>query len=403
MSHAEEIIRKYAAAQEPIAEFGPWLVADRDAASKEAALAEVWTALEAAPVAEDTVVREAKLAALLRRLPDSSAAPGSSVAAGALSGLVRRVLRPVVWVPLAAAAAVALFLVLHRPSGDSSVEFIPKNSQNSEQTMISEAYVPKNAEIPEQITLSADNHISTSVPNVKVLHIDTTGVVKNTPIISTTFVKTAPTAKSEEVRSEDPLKTIEEEERHMQIMALQRNTIISIIGTSELFASNKTSMIPMGYSNGHIADNSAATSMIIHHNLPLSIGLSFQCYLNKRIALESGIVYSYLSSTNQQLHYAGIPLNVKYNILQQREMYIYTSVGTTVSYCFAGGGKEHPIQLALTATAGAGYNLFPRISLFGEASFNRYFDDGSPLPTFYGENPYSPGFKAGIRFDIANL
>ena len=68
MSKAEEIIRKYAEVTGPIDGFGTWMVSDRDSAAKDAALAALWTALEATPAVDDATAREEKLAALLGRL-----------------------------------------------------------------------------------------------------------------------------------------------------------------------------------------------------------------------------------------------------------------------------------------------------------------------------------------------
>ena len=452
MSHAEEIIRKYAAAQEPIAEFGPWLVADKDATPKEAALAEVWTALEAAPVADDSVVREAKLAALLQLLPDSSAVPGSSVAAGALSGVVRRVLRPVVWAPLAAAAAVALFLVLHRPSGDSSVEFVPKIGPNSEQTLISEAFVPKNAEIPEQIIRSAGDHMMVATPdptitglkesatceNAPALH-DTTDVVNNSHVLTTTTVETAPEPKAKSEGPDPFLKEIPRRKAGVKLslfgaggmMASAKASPVNIIGGVLYYPSVNTQtpivyppvVNPPDMGNGPPEEGNSPQEPILYygdtesqfnrgsykgelsdetHELPLDFGLMVGYQFAKRVSVESGIVYSYLRSTSQQLHYLGVPVYLKYDIFKGQRYSAYVSAGGTVSRCIAGSRtREHPIQMAASLSTGAEYVFNRGFGIFGEVSMNRYFDDHSSMETYYSLNPYSPSFKIGARLTIA--
>ena len=411
---------------------------------KEDALEKMWAELEANPVPEDISARKAKFASLMAAAP------------GALSGPARRVLRPVVWAPLAAAAAVALFLVLHRPSGDSSVEFVPKNGPNSEQTLISEAFVPKNAEISEQISRSAGNTVLGAMHNPRVASPTVGVVVKNAPICARTPENTTPrdqidrvltTTPAEPAPTPEPAPTTEptpdpfaeasSPRRRNQGFALGffASGSTASDGASKVIVLNKIAADPESFisvfpdrsyswlsSSMAYADTPSATpetpKLTMHHDMPLNVGASISYGFTRRLALESGLTYSYLHSDitkgeynySRQLHYLGIPLALQFKVLESRVFSAYVSGGGSVAYCLGGrmsriGGNsarinDHPTQLALTASAGAQYRIAGPFCIFGEVAFNRYFSDGTTLDTYYSSNPYAPSFKLGLRFDI---
>lgn len=170
------------------------------------------------------------------------------------------------------------------------------------------------------------------------------------------------------------------------------------------------------------ADTPSATpetpKLTMHHDMPLNVGASISYGFTRRLALESGLTYSYLHSDitkgeynySRQLHYLGIPLALQFKVLESRVFSAYVSGGGSVAYCLGGrmsriGGNsarinDHPTQLALTASAGAQYRIAGPFCIFGEVAFNRYFSDGTTLDTYYSSNPYAPSFKLGLRFDI---
>ena len=120
-----------------------------------------------------------------------------------------------------------------------------------------------------------------------------------------------------------------------------------------------------------------------------------------RLSLESGITYGFLHSTAGNLHYLGVPLYLQCDVFCGQRAGVYVSGGGSLSYCIAGGGKEHPWQPSASVSAGAEYRIFKGVSVFGEASFSHYFDDGSPLETYYSINPDTPSFRAGLRFVLS--
>ena len=427
MSKTEEIIRKYAEAPDPVEGFGAWLMLDRDSAAKDAALAALWTALEAAPAVDDATVREEKLAALLGRLnaaPAPSDLPAQVSAARPVSAgsIGRRILR-FSWIPLAAAAAMTLFVVLHRPFDGSPVEFVPKNGVNPEQSLISEAFVPKNADIPEQnsVSTSATAHQPTSdsdpvcktTPNCTPEAEKTPSSVQITPDLHTAPVEVVPepagTAPEPAIEpSPDPWKEMEEDRQATRKAAQRRGPSLSLFGAGVVTSqtngmSKKTS--PIIVIDPVAADDTSrfiGAANIgrdkIKHERPLNFGLSLRVPISGGLSFESGIMYSILHSSARTLSYVGLPLYLQCDLIRGQRANVYVSGGGSISYCVTGGGKEHPWQPAATVSVGAEYRLFSGVDIFGELSFNHYFDDESPLETYYSLNPNTPSFKAGLRF-----
>ena len=397
---------------------------------KEDALEKMWADLEANPVPEDISARKAKFASLMAAAP------------GAQSGLARRVLRPVVWAPLAAAACIAAVLLIRTPAqpalvaepaqpapgllaDGSPVEFVPKNGLNPEQTLISEAFVPKNTEIPEQTIRSVDPAASATAPQA--------APAPHPAAELTPVAEPAPATEP----TPDPFAETPSPRRRNQGFALGffASGSTASDGASKVIVLNKIAADPESFisvfpdrcyswlsSLRAYADTQSTTpetsKLKMHHDMPLNVGASISYGFTRRLALESGLTYSYLHSdiTNgednysRQLHYLGIPLALQFKVLESRVFSAYVSGGGSVAYCLGGrmsriGGNsarinDHPTQLALTASAGAQYRIAGPFCIFGEVAFNRYFSDGTTLDTYYSSNPYAPSFKLGLRFDI---
>ncbi len=375
MSKIEEIIRKYAEASDPVGGFGAWLVSERDSAAKDAALAELWMALETAPAMDDAAVREKKLAALLSRLP--VAAPTS-----------RRILR-YSWLPLAAAACIAAFF-LFRSSPvpinllppDPIPEFLAETPVASKPILTQEKITfeiqqPTPA-VEETSAVGPSAELPASVPG------------EDDPMASTT--------------SPDPWKIMEEEDRQAASKTARRPSVsVAVFGAGGATAQANGAIRNHNQESSFFSaspGNATAVGERTIHDLPLNFGLSLRIPIAGRISLESGVTYSFLHSTARNLHYLGLPLYLQCDVIRGQRACLYVAGGGSLSYCIAGGGKEHPWQPAASVSAGAEWRIFGGVSIFGEASFNHYFGDGSPLETYYSINPNTPAFKAGLRFEL---
>lgn len=382
---------------------------------KEDALEKMWAELEANPVPEDISARKAKFASLM-----AGDAPGAvRGAAGARRGFGRVALR-YAWAPLAAAACIAAVLLLRTPAqpapdliaevapaaesaqpapgllaDGSPVEVVPKNGLNSEQNPVSpSASTP--AEPMEPAPRPAPAPAASLAP-------------ESTPDLHTTHTEAGP----------DPWKMMEEEDRREAAKASVKSrpsiAFFGALGAGGALKGNALTSLASNINNGSVpgelpgasqpglsyfsGDTPPAGKPAVH-DLPLNFGLSLRAPLAGRLSVETGLTYSYLRSSERQLHYLDLPLSLQFDLIRGKHTNVYVSGGGSLAYCVTGGGKEHPWQPSVSVTAGAEYKFAGRVSLFGEGSFNHYFDDRSPLETYYSLNPDTPTFKLGLRFSI---
>lgn len=166
------------------------------------------------------------------------------------------------------------------------------------------------------------------------------------------------------------------------------------------------------------------------YSLPIRIGVSIEKPLNDCWAIESGIVYTILSSniksgteenyydTNQKLHYLGVPLKLNCRIWKNNHLGIYISGGGMIEKCIYGknsskftiGGhqsgskcqniNEKELQFSTSLSAGIESNLSKNISIFLEPSLNYHFDNHSEINNSYKDKPLNLDFMIGLRFNI---
>lgn len=166
----------------------------------------------------------------------------------------------------------------------------------------------------------------------------------------------------------------------------------------------------------------------IKYRLPIRAGISFAYKINGRLSLGSGVTYTNLASemregsdshyftSEQTLHYVGIPLNMRYNIVSWKGIELYASAGLLAEKCVSGKLRkeyilnnqvekeetqninEKPLQWSLNASAGLQYSITPSIGLYAEPGVSYYFKDGSSLKTIYKDKPFNFNLNLGLRF-----
>ena len=179
---------------------------------------------------------------------------------------------------------------------------------------------------------------------------------------------------------------------------------------------DKVIIIPTGQSltfkNGTPHVTSYATEPVsARHRQPVSVGFSVRKELGKGFSVESGLMYTLLSSeltfseemvADQKLHYLGIPLRANWSFLDTRLFTLYVSAGGAVEKCVYGkleGGDldSRPWQFSVLGSVGAQYNLSRRVGIYVEPGVSYYFDDNSSLQTIRKEHPCSFTLQAGFR------
>ena len=155
------------------------------------------------------------------------------------------------------------------------------------------------------------------------------------------------------------------------------------------------------------------------------------CYaLNERFGIESGLSYTYLSSSlsssgedysykvRQSLQYVGIPLNFKASLWKKRWMDLYLSAGGMAEKCVDGDSetdymwrgrikssthkaiRENPWHSSVNASAGMQFNLSSVVGLYVEPGVSYYFDNGSSVSNIYKEKPLNFNLEFGLRFSL---
>ena len=171
-------------------------------------------------------------------------------------------------------------------------------------------------------------------------------------------------------------------------------------------------------SKGYLASAYTIADVEAKHHIPLRLGLSLQYQLNDRLALLSGISYTYLKSEfsvpqhsyldyDQGLNYVGIPVGLSYKLLASEHFNIYVAGGTLIEKCVSakvsdkdGDIKSHPWQWSINASAGAEYNFTRQFGLYLEPSLGYYFNDGTSLQHYYKEHPLAPSVQFGLRLHL---
>lgn len=183
----------------------------------------------------------------------------------------------------------------------------------------------------------------------------------------------------------------------------------------------------------NLAEGEAGKSDV-KYRMPITFGASLRFDLNDKWAIETGVVYTQLSSETSsgakqnnyswedKLHYVGIPLKINRNIWSNRRFEIYASAGGTVEKCVSGKQKlvwnttskvanesmeptetdikVKPLQWSLSAAAGAQFKITEKLGIYAEPGVVYYFDDGSNVNTIRKEHPFNFNIQLGVRFTL---
>lgn len=146
---------------------------------------------------------------------------------------------------------------------------------------------------------------------------------------------------------------------------------------------------------------------VAKHHPPLRLGVGLHYRLSRRVALLTGLRYTHLHSrfaiplyenltTDQHLHYLGLPLGVSFQLWGNRHFRFYASASAALDKCL----NDEPWQWSAFASAGAEYLPAPRLGLYAEPSVGYYFKDGTPLQHYYKQHPWAPSIEVGLRVHV---
>ena len=143
------------------------------------------------------------------------------------------------------------------------------------------------------------------------------------------------------------------------------------------------------------------------HHLPVCFGLNLQWHVHPRLAITTGLHYTYLHSEisiplydytlrTQHLHYLGLPLGLSARLWGNRHFQVYATAGAMLEKCL----NDEPWQWSVNVAAGAEYMFHRHVGLYAEPSLGYYFDDGTQLQHYYKQHPWAPSIEVGLRVHV---
>ena len=161
---------------------------------------------------------------------------------------------------------------------------------------------------------------------------------------------------------------------------------------------------------------------VSHHNhLPISLSITANKTLTKRLSIETGVSYTFLHTTFEtksaksdcSWHYIGIPLKLNLSTFSSDRLRLYASLGAQVdfpvysnadvtaihSYSDLRPGKfNSSVVWSLSASYGISFTLSKRIDLFLEPTIQYHFNHHHEVPDTWTDNPYGFSLPIGLRF-----
>lgn len=184
-------------------------------------------------------------------------------------------------------------------------------------------------------------------------------------------------------------------------------------------------------SAGTIVFNQPEVNDSYTHKMPVKLGLTARYAFTNLLGIESGLTYSLLqsdikrgsesttgawSSSDQTLHYLGVPLNLTFNFLNSRYVDIYASAGGMMEFGVKGSIKttDHlnnsmtsTHQNAITpkgllwsvnATAGVQVNVLPSLGIYVEPGMSHHFKNDRQPRSSYTDKPTNFALGFGLRY-----
>ncbi len=159
----------------------------------------------------------------------------------------------------------------------------------------------------------------------------------------------------------------------------------------------------------------------IEHKAPLTLGLKLGYSITPRMWVESGVQYSKLSSTfvremrgseltsEQALHYVGVPLGVGYRIFDVGPLSFYGLAGAQADFNVKAkssvegvetDGVKDDVQFSANAALGAQVKITPHLGVYVEPGARYYFDNGSNVQNYFKDKKLNFNLQVGARWNI---
>ena len=173
--------------------------------------------------------------------------------------------------------------------------------------------------------------------------------------------------------------------------------------------------------------NDPEMDTVTHHRMPLTIGLSVDKMLTRRLSIGTGLQYTRLYSETQEgntyswvqkeqrLQYLGIPLRLSWHPVSTNRWCLYGTAQTLLelplhstlqSNTIVGGQQikaeefqlSPSVQWSIGAGVGLEYRLTPAIGIYAEPCLQYFFKTGDDLDTYRTAHAVTFSVPFGIRF-----
>lgn len=133
---------------------------------------------------------------------------------------------------------------------------------------------------------------------------------------------------------------------------------------------------------------------------PLTVAATAERRLNRRLAVETGLQYSYLSGGGAYeagLHALAIPVKLNVLLAGVSKVDLYATVGGNAEKTLNKSFGDDPVRFALQAGIGVRYKLGERVALFAEPSVSRHFANDGEVRSLRTERATNVNLLCGLR------
>lgn len=225
---------------------------------------------------------------------------------------------------------------------------------------------------------------------------------------------------------------------------------ISLSGKSGLSSSQQTNTLPttlrasvsdsygtytIGKMTAYNEDVEVKPESEKTHKQPVSFGILTSLNITKKLQIETGLIYTYLSSETRnksndfnnsekvQFHYLGVPLNINYTLLSVNKMDIFVTAGAMIEkdiygkikykdekeitplksgYAIESSSKikQANPQLSVATGVGVNYPIYNNAKLFGKIGGRYYIDANNEYKTYYSDEKLGLDIQLGVKFNF---
>ena len=375
---------------------------------------------------------------------DSGKAKGQTANTQHLTPITRYWRKACAAILLLLAIPTALYL-LHNKENEIAVTELEKNAPLHEISS-SKAKTPKDTEVFPTLSTPSAKHIAKVTiknPTIAENPIDNSSnsaieeqrhkaeeVKQDSPITKQTEEKASTPSATPEGTHEEPINNYGEDDFTINKKQPENRLYLAMNASGISFSRDMTTTdYTMGYNDPYnvvndpynVANNPIKNMDAIPyheetHHRPISFGLQVGIPVAKDWSVVTGLTYTYLHSeikdntglifthTDQKLHFIGVPVQMNYQLYNNRHCNIYLGAGGRADFGVSGKTNHEsklshlPVNYSLKAAAGVQVNLFKSLNIYAEPTLQYNIPGSTKYKTYYTEHKTMFDLQLGVRF-----